>query len=52
MRRGFYDFYVSNESPLAAEVLGRIRSLYAIEAEIRVYPAEHRRRVDSGVLSL
>ncbi|HSJ40055.1 MAG TPA: IS66 family transposase, partial [Xanthobacteraceae bacterium] len=45
MRRGFYDFYVSTKSPLAAEVLGRIRSLYAIEAEIRGHPAEHRRRV-------
>ena len=45
MRRGFYDFYVSTQSPLAAEVLGRIRDLYAIEAEIRGQPAEHRRRV-------
>ena len=44
MRRGFYDFYVSTKSPLAAEVLARIRTLYAIEAEIRGHPAEHRRR--------
>jgi len=45
MRRGFYDFHVSTKSPLAAEVLARIRALYAIEAEIRGHPAEHRRRV-------
>jgi transposase len=45
MRRGFYDFYVSSKSPLAAEVLARIRTLYAIEAEIRGHPAEHRQRV-------
>jgi transposase len=45
MRRGFYDFYVSTQSPLAAEVLGRIRELYAIEAEIRGQSAEHRRRM-------
>ena len=35
----------STKSPLAAEVLVRIRALYAIEAEIRGHPAEHRRRV-------
>ena len=45
MRRGFYDFHVFTKSPLAAEVLARIRALYAIEAEIRGHPAEHRRRV-------
>ena len=45
MRRGFYDFWVSTKSPLAAEVLARIRELYAIETEIRGHPAEHRRRV-------
>jgi transposase len=45
MRRGFYDFWASTKSPLAAEVLARIRELYAIEAEIRGHPAEHRRRV-------
>ena len=45
MRRGFYDFWVSTKSPLAAEVLTRIRELYAIEAEICGHPAEHRRRV-------
>ncbi len=45
MRRPFYEFYVSTESPLAAEVLARIRELYAIEDEIRGHPAEHRRQV-------
>jgi transposase len=45
MRRGFYDFDVSTKSPLAAEVLARIRTLYAIEAQIRGQPAEHRRLV-------
>jgi transposase len=45
MRRYFYDEYVSTKSPLAAEVLVRVRTLYAIEAEIRGHPAEHRRAV-------
>ena len=45
MRRYFYDFYVSTKSALAAEVLAQIRDLYAIEAEIRHHPAEHRQRV-------
>jgi len=45
MRRPFYDFYLSTKSPLAATVLERIRELYAIEAEIRGHPAEHRRQV-------
>jgi hypothetical protein len=45
MRRDFYDFYVSTKSPLAADVLARIRALYAMEAEIRGHPAEHRRRL-------
>ncbi len=45
VRRGFYDFFVSTQSPLAAVVLARIRELYAIEAEIRGHPAEHRRQV-------
>ena len=43
MRRYFYDQYVSDKSPLAAEVLVRVRTLYAIEAEIRGHPVEHRR---------
>ncbi len=45
MRRPFYEFFTSTQSPLAAEVLARIRELYAIEAEIRGHPAEHRVRV-------
>ncbi len=45
MRRYFYDFYVSTQSPLAAEVLAQLRQLYAIEAEIRGHSAEHRHRV-------
>jgi len=45
MRRAFYEFFVSTKSPLAAEVLARIRALYAIEAEIRGYPAKHRQQV-------
>jgi transposase len=36
---------VSAKSPLAAWVLAKIGELYAIEAEIRGQPAEHRRRV-------
>jgi Transposase IS66 family len=44
MRRYFYEFYVSTKSPLAGEVLARIRQLYAIEAEIRGHPAEHRQQ--------
>ena len=39
------EFHASTKSPLAAEVLARIRALYAIEAEIRGHPAEHRRQV-------
>ena len=44
MRRDFYDFYVSTKSPLAADVLARIRALYAMEAEIRGHPAN----IDDG----
>ena len=45
MRRGFFQFHASTKSPLADEVLARVASLYAIEAEIRGHPAEHRRQV-------
>jgi len=45
MRRPFYEFFTSTQSPLAATVLARIRELYAIEAEIRGHPAEHRKQV-------
>src|SRR3954452_25500402 len=44
-RRKFYDFHASTQSPLAAAVLKRMGELYAIEAEIRGHPAEHRRRI-------
>ena len=47
MRRKFYDFHTATKSPLAAEVLKRIRTLYEIEAEIRGHPAEHRRQARS-----
>jgi transposase len=45
MRRGFYDFWVSSKSPLAAWVLAKVSELYAIEAEIRGHPKEHRRQI-------
>ncbi len=45
MRRAFHHFYVSTKSPIAADLLARVASLYAIEAEIRGHPAEHRRQV-------
>ena len=41
----FFQFHASTKSPLAAEVLTRVAALYAIEAEIRGQPAEHRRRI-------
>lgn len=41
-RRPFNEFFVSMKSPLAAEELARIGELYAIEAEMRRHPAEHR----------
>jgi transposase len=45
LRRPFYQFHASTQSPLAAAVLAKIAALYAIEAEIRGHPAEHRRQV-------
>jgi hypothetical protein len=44
MRRGFYQFHASTKSPIAAELLARVASLYAIDAEIRGSSAEHRRQ--------
>ena len=41
---GFYEFYTSTKSPLALELLTRIRTLCAIEAEIRGQSAEHRKQ--------
>jgi transposase len=45
MRREFFQFPASTQSPLAAEVLARVAALYAIEAEFRGHPPEHRHRV-------
>jgi len=45
MRREFFQFHASTKSPLAAEVLARVAALYAVEAEIRGHPADHRQRV-------
>jgi transposase len=45
MRRAFHHYYVSTKSPIAADLLARVASLYVIEAEIRFRPAEHRRQV-------
>jgi transposase len=45
MRRRFYEYYLSTESPLAAHVLARIVQLYAIEAQIRGQPAKYRKQV-------
>ena len=45
MRRDFFQFHASTKSPLAAEVLARVATLYAIEAEIRGQSAERRRRI-------
>jgi transposase len=44
-RRPFYEFYTSNQSPLAAEVLARIAKLYEIEAGIRGQPPNVRQAV-------
>jgi transposase len=45
LRRPFYEFYISTESSLAAEVLARIGRLYEIEAEIRGKPPDVRQAV-------
>ena len=45
MRRPFFEFHASTQSPLAATVLAEIARLYAIEAEIRGQSAERRRQV-------
>jgi len=52
-RRGFYDIHQANQSPIAAEALGRIGALYAIESEIRCRPPDERcsvRRARAGAL--
>jgi transposase len=45
VRRKFYDLHVAHASPVAAQAIERIGSLYAIEKEIRGKPAEERRGV-------
>src|SRR6202023_3417827 len=44
-RRRFYEFHAATKSPLAAEALAQIATLYAIEAEIRGQPPERRRAI-------
>jgi transposase len=45
MRRPFYQFHASTKSPIAADLLAWVASLYEIEGEIRGSSAEHRRVV-------
>jgi transposase len=42
-RRKFYDLHEATNSPLAAEALDRIQTLYAIEGRIRGRPPDERR---------
>lgn len=43
VRRKFYDLYVANKSPIAAEALSRIGALYTIETEMRGRPPNQRK---------
>ena len=43
VRRKFYDIYVANDSPIAAEALARIGALYVIEADLRGRPPDQRK---------
>jgi transposase len=45
VRRKFYEIHVAHASPIAADALARIGSLYGIEAEIRGKAADERRAV-------
>ena len=45
VRRKFYDLHVAHKSQVAAEAIERIAALYAVEKEIRGYPADQRREV-------
>ena len=45
VRRKFYDIQVANGSPIAAEAIQRIGTLYDIEREIRGKPADLRCQV-------
>jgi transposase len=44
-RRAFYELHEANQSPIAAEALERIASLYTIESEIRGKPPDERTRL-------
>lgn len=44
-RRAFYDLHQANSSPVAAEALERIGTLYAIESDIRGKPSDQRAAV-------
>jgi transposase len=44
-RRRFYEFHAATKSSLAAEARAQIARVYAIEAEIRGQPPEHRRAI-------
>lgn len=44
-RRKFYELHEATKSPLAAEALGRIQALYALEEQIRGRPPDDRRSV-------
>jgi hypothetical protein len=44
-RRAFYELHEANQSPIAAEALGRIAALYAIESDIRGRPPDERARL-------
>src|SRR5262249_28540827 len=45
VRRKFYDFYQTHQSPIAKDALDRIAALYAIEKEIRGRPPGQRRNI-------
>ena len=45
LRRPFFEFHASTQSPLAAKVLAEIARLYVIEAEIRGQSAQRRREI-------
>ena len=45
VRRKFYDLQQAHASPIAGEALERIRTLYAIEDEIRGRPPDERQQV-------
>ena len=45
VRRRFYELAAAGPAPIASEALGRIASLYAVEADIGGQAADERRRV-------